>query len=79
MNSSRFILVAVVALALVYGTRWCILRCYERGFVSTGRRDLEVQMLSATPPSDASPREEGASARVSPPARLPEIGSPRGR
>ena len=79
MNSSKFILAAVVALALVYSTRWCILRCYEGGFVSTGRRGSEEKMLFAAPPSDASPHDEEARTRTLPPARLPEIGSPLGR
>ncbi len=66
-------------LALVFGTRWCILFFYEGAFVSTGRRGLEEQMLFAAPPSDASSHEEGAPAPMSAPARLPETGSPRGR
>jgi hypothetical protein len=64
-------LVAVLVLALVYGTRWCILYFYEGSFTSTGQRSVEQQMLFAAPSSVALPHEEEASARMSPPTRLP--------
>ena len=79
MNRSSFILVAVLVLALVCGTRWCILYFYEGAFASTGQRGVEERTLFAAPSPDAPPHEEADSARMSPPARLPWIGPPRGR
>lgn len=61
MTWSRFMMVSVFTLALVFATRWCILTFYAQTYVATDPRDFNAasQLGHPTkqPSKDASTQE----------------------
>lgn len=77
MTASKFMVVAVFALALIFGTRWCILSFYSATFVPTDARGLQGQVLLTGPPSPSSHEEEAPAGTLAP--QFQAVHASRGR
>ncbi|MCX6898036.1 MAG: hypothetical protein NT105_04975 [Verrucomicrobia bacterium] len=67
MACSKFIVIAVFVLALIFGTRWCIVTFYSATYVATDPRSARGAMTLATPTKQLSHEEETAGGPALPP------------
>jgi len=62
--------IAVFALALIFGTRWCIVTFYSATYVTTDPRSVQGRLPLANPTIQASQKEEAAGEAPSPPFQV---------
>ena len=60
MATSKFMTIMVLALALVLGTRWCIVTFYSTTYVSTDPRGLAGKVQLSAPTRQLFQEEEAA-------------------
>jgi len=59
-------MVAVIALALMVGTRWCILMFYTKTYVPTDARSVQEPAHLISPPKTSPREEESPSSTLAP-------------
>jgi|GEM_PF-2985193 len=70
MVCSKFIVIAVFVLALIFGTRWCIVTFYSATYVATDQRSAHGRLPLANPTIQMSQKEEEVGEAPSPPFQV---------
>lgn len=70
MVCSKFMVIVVFALALIFGTRWCIVTFYSATYVATDPRSAQGRIPLANPTIQSSQKEEAAGEVPSPPFQV---------
>lgn len=75
MACSKFIMMAMLALALIFGTRWCIVTFYSGTYASTDSRGVHGNMQLAAPVKTSSGNKEVSFGAMTPPVQEAQASS----